>query len=106
MEFGSAFDGERFYIANANSNNKPWRLKKFGNFEVRAAYWAALDPSTGMAAYAHLPLKFGASVQKKKIKKTKFITLFVLVIVIAIRGRCVFFLKGRFCGNALHQMMA
>ncbi len=40
LEWGSATDGKRIYVAVTNNENKPWALGNAGG-------WAALDPATG-----------------------------------------------------------
>jgi polyvinyl alcohol dehydrogenase (cytochrome) len=45
LQWGSATDGSRIYVAEANSESKPWMLPS-GN-EVTGGFWSALDAYTG-----------------------------------------------------------
>jgi len=49
-EWGSATDGERVYVAIANSQKTQWQLQgsgPFAGFYVRRGLWSALDAATG-----------------------------------------------------------
>jgi polyvinyl alcohol dehydrogenase (cytochrome) len=43
--WGSAVDGERIYVANANSDLQPWTL--IGGETIQYGFWGALDAGTG-----------------------------------------------------------
>ncbi len=45
MIWGSAVDGERVYVANANSSFEPWDL--VGGGSTNFGFWSALDAGTG-----------------------------------------------------------
>lgn len=45
MMWGSAYDGQRLYVASTNSEFKPWTLVDGTN--VFYGFWSALDPATG-----------------------------------------------------------
>jgi polyvinyl alcohol dehydrogenase (cytochrome) len=45
MMWGSAYDGERLYMASTNSEFKPWTL--VDGTDVFYGFWSALDPATG-----------------------------------------------------------
>jgi polyvinyl alcohol dehydrogenase (cytochrome) len=45
LEWGSATDGSRIYVAETNTNGTPWTLLN-GN-TVTSGFWAALDAATG-----------------------------------------------------------
>lgn len=50
VEFGTATDGERIYVAEANSGRQPFTLSGTGPFAgttVTSGYWSALHPVTG-----------------------------------------------------------
>jgi polyvinyl alcohol dehydrogenase (cytochrome) len=50
LQFGSATDGRRIYVADANSQRQPWTLIKDGEptgATVTSGFWSALDPATG-----------------------------------------------------------
>ncbi len=50
MQWGSATDGERIYVALANSDHVPWQLLGNGDQTgqtVTTGFWSALDPVTG-----------------------------------------------------------
>ena len=50
VEFGTATDGERIYVAEANSSQLPFTLSGTGPFAgmtVTSGYWSALNPATG-----------------------------------------------------------
>lgn len=46
MEWGSATDGQRIYVAIGNADNIPYTLQPSGE-QANAGSWAALDPETG-----------------------------------------------------------
>ena len=49
-EFGTATDGERVYVSEANSGRQPFTLRGTGPFAgttVTSGYWSALNPVTG-----------------------------------------------------------
>ena len=49
-EFGTAIDGERIYVAEANSSQLEFTLSGTGPFAgvtVTSGYWSALNPATG-----------------------------------------------------------
>jgi len=43
--WGSAVDGQRVYVASANSTGTPWKL--INGQTVRSGFWSALDAATG-----------------------------------------------------------
>ncbi len=45
MEWGSATDGKRIYVAISNNGGKPWTL--LNNQTVTSGGWSALNPATG-----------------------------------------------------------
>jgi polyvinyl alcohol dehydrogenase (cytochrome) len=45
LQWGSATDGSRIYVAEANSQSKPWTLKSGAT--VTGGFWSALDARTG-----------------------------------------------------------
>jgi polyvinyl alcohol dehydrogenase (cytochrome) len=45
LQWGSATDGTRIYVADANSNSKPWTLPDGST--TTAGVWSALNPATG-----------------------------------------------------------
>ena len=45
MMWGSAYDGERIYVASTNSEFKPWTL--LDGSSIYYGFWSALDPATG-----------------------------------------------------------
>jgi len=45
LQWGSATDGSRIYVAEANSESKPWILPS--GVEVTGGFWSALDAYTG-----------------------------------------------------------
>ncbi len=50
IEWGSATDGQRIYVAEADTTNKPYTLGGSGPYAgqtVTGGSWAALDPATG-----------------------------------------------------------
>ena len=50
VEFGTATDGERIYVAEANTSRRPFTLSGTGPFAgrtVTSGYWSALNPVTG-----------------------------------------------------------
>ncbi len=50
LEWGSATDGKRIYVAEAGTSNEPYTLGGSGPFAgktVKGGSWAALDPATG-----------------------------------------------------------
>ena len=50
VEFGTATDGRRIYVAEANTSRRPFVLSGTGPFAgttVTSGYWSALDPVTG-----------------------------------------------------------
>lgn len=50
VEFGTATDGERIYVAEANTSQRPFTLSGTGPFAgttVTTGYWSALNPATG-----------------------------------------------------------
>jgi polyvinyl alcohol dehydrogenase (cytochrome) len=50
MQWGTAFDGERIYVAITNHHHIPYQLTEngvLGNTTVTGGSWAALDPLTG-----------------------------------------------------------
>ncbi len=50
VEFGTATDGERIFVAEANSSQLPFTLSgsgKFAGMTVTSGYWSALNPATG-----------------------------------------------------------
>ena len=50
VEFGTATDGERIYVAEANTSREPFTLSGTGPFAgvtVTSGYWSALNPATG-----------------------------------------------------------
>lgn len=50
VEFGTATDGERIYVAEANTSREPFTLSGTGPFAgmtVTSGYWSALNPITG-----------------------------------------------------------
>ena len=50
VEFGTATDGERIYVAEANTSQQPFLLSGTGPFAgmtVTSGYWSALNPATG-----------------------------------------------------------
>jgi polyvinyl alcohol dehydrogenase (cytochrome) len=50
VEFGTATDGDRIYVAEANSSQLPFTLSGNGPFAgmtVTSGYWSALNPATG-----------------------------------------------------------
>jgi polyvinyl alcohol dehydrogenase (cytochrome) len=50
VEFGTATDEERIYVAEANTDNKPFTLSGSGSFAgetVTSGFWSALNPVTG-----------------------------------------------------------
>lgn len=50
VEFGTATDGERIYVAEANTSRVPVMLRGTGPFAgitVTSGYWSALSPATG-----------------------------------------------------------
>lgn len=50
LQWGSAVDGQRIYVAVANSENKSWTLVQNGNptgVTVNSGLWSALDAATG-----------------------------------------------------------
>jgi polyvinyl alcohol dehydrogenase (cytochrome) len=50
VEFGTATDGERIFVAEANSSRRPFMLSGTGPFAgvtVTSGYWSALNPATG-----------------------------------------------------------
>ena len=50
VEWGTATDGDRIYVAEANSERKPFTLSGTGPFAgmtVTSGYWSALNPVTG-----------------------------------------------------------
>jgi len=46
IEWGSATDGERIYVAIANAGKQAWRLEHSGQ-SVNGGFWSALDATTG-----------------------------------------------------------
>lgn len=50
VEFGTATDGERIYVSEANSSQQPFTLSGTGPYAgltVTSGYWSALNPVTG-----------------------------------------------------------
>ncbi len=50
VEFGTATDNDRVYVAEANTSNLPFTLSGSGPFSgqtVTSGYWSALNPATG-----------------------------------------------------------
>jgi polyvinyl alcohol dehydrogenase (cytochrome) len=50
LQFGSANDGRRLYVADANSQQRPWTLVNDGHptgRTVTSGFWSAIDPATG-----------------------------------------------------------
>ena len=50
VEWGTATDGERIYVAEANTSRRPFTLSGTGPFAgttVTSGYWSALNPATG-----------------------------------------------------------
>jgi polyvinyl alcohol dehydrogenase (cytochrome) len=47
LQWGSAYDGQRLYVAAANSGGQPWPLLGQPGSSTNAGGWAALDPRTG-----------------------------------------------------------
>jgi len=50
VEWGTATDGERIYVAEANTSRRPFVLSGTGPFAgttVTSGYWSALNPATG-----------------------------------------------------------
>jgi polyvinyl alcohol dehydrogenase (cytochrome) len=50
LQFGSATDGRRIYVADANSHRRPWTLITDGHATgptVTSGFWSALDAATG-----------------------------------------------------------
>lgn len=50
VEFGTAADGDRIYVAEANSGRNPFTLSGSGPFAgqiVTSGYWSALNPASG-----------------------------------------------------------
>ncbi len=48
MMWGSATDGERIYVANANSDQKPWSLRNQPQKHVvSGSFWSALNANNG-----------------------------------------------------------
>jgi len=47
IEWGSATDGSKIYVAINNSSNTPYKLAPGNTVTVNAGSWAALDPATG-----------------------------------------------------------
>lgn len=50
LQWGSATDGSRIYVANTNSLATPWNLVQNGvpsNVQVTSGFWSALDATTG-----------------------------------------------------------
>jgi polyvinyl alcohol dehydrogenase (cytochrome) len=50
VEFGTSTDGDRVYVAEANSSRLPFTLAGTGPFagkSVTSGYWSALNPATG-----------------------------------------------------------
>ena len=45
MEWGSAIDGTRIYVAIANNQGKPWNMSD--GTMTTSGFWSALDPATG-----------------------------------------------------------
>ena len=45
LQWGSAVDGERVYVANSNSGFQPW--EQLDGSSVRYGGWSALDAATG-----------------------------------------------------------
>ncbi len=50
LQWGSAMDGTRIYVADANSLSQAWKLVQNGvatNTTVTSGFWSALDPASG-----------------------------------------------------------
>ncbi len=60
LQWGSATDGNRIYVASANTDQKPWTLRN--GTTITYGHWAALDASTGALVWDRAnPAAAGAS---------------------------------------------
>lgn len=60
LQWGSATDGTRIYVASANTDQKPWTLRN--GTTITHGHWAALDAATGALVWDRAnPAAAGAS---------------------------------------------
>ncbi len=59
LQWGSATDGSRIYVAEANSESKPWTLPS--GVTVTGGFWSALDAYTGAILWQTADPQFGGA---------------------------------------------